>query len=74
MAAQQSKGYAAWFRDRMKPQFEARRRALAESLRASVEDIPEYRVKTPLQQAIQLLKRHRDMSFRMTRRTSRSLS
>lgn len=57
------KGYAAWFGDRMKPQFEARRKVLAESLCASVEDIPEYRVKTPLQQAIQLLKRHRDMSF-----------
>lgn len=57
------KGYAAWFRDRLKPQFEARRKVLAESLCASVEDIPEYRVKTPLQQAVQLLKRHRDMSF-----------
>lgn len=57
------KGYAAWFRDRMRVQFDACRALLAESLRASVDDIPEYRVKTPLQQSIQILKRHRDMSF-----------
>ena len=57
------KGYAAWFKNRMKLRYEARRKFLAESLRASVEDIPDYRVKTPLQQAVQLLKRHRDMLF-----------
>ena len=57
------KGYADWFKDQMKLRYEARRKFLAESLRASVEDIPEYRVKTPLQQAVQLLKRHRDMLF-----------
>ena len=57
------KGYAAWFKDQMRLRYEARRKFLAESLRASVEDIPEYRVKTPLQQVVQLLKRHRDMLF-----------
>src|SRR5262249_35334538 len=31
--------------------------------RADVENIPEYRVKTPLQAAIQILKRHRDGTF-----------
>jgi hypothetical protein len=30
---------------------------------ASVDDIPDYKVKTPLQRAIQLLKRHRDCMF-----------
>jgi hypothetical protein len=30
---------------------------------ASVDDVPDYKVKTPLQRAIQLLKRHRDTMF-----------
>lgn len=57
------KGYSNWFRSRMEAIFEARRRALALEARANVEDIPEYRVRTPLQNAIQILKRHRDMMF-----------
>ena len=58
------KGYADWFRARMKVVFDARRQAIAlREARASVEDIPEYRVKTPLQSAIQILKRHRDVRF-----------
>jgi len=52
------KGYIAWFRERM--QFELRRRYLAEAAKARVEDIPDYRVRTPLQSAIMLLKRHRE--------------
>lgn len=55
------KGYAAWFRSRMAVVFDQRRRMLAERARAKVEDIPEYKVKTPLQAAIQILKRHRDI-------------
>lgn len=57
------KGYAEWFRLRMGPIFEQRRRILAETTRASVEDIPDYRVRTPLQSAIMILKRHRDGMF-----------
>ena len=57
------KGYGAWFVDRMRVEFEARRRVLAEAAGARAEDIPEYRVKTPLQQAVQILKRHRDITF-----------
>lgn len=57
------KGYAEWFRLRMGPIFERRRRILAESARASIEDIPDYRVRTPLQSAIMILKRHRDGMF-----------
>lgn len=56
-------GYAEWFKDRMKVQFEASRMSLAERLRADVEEVPEYKVKTPLQRAIQILKRHRDIRF-----------
>ena len=57
------RGYAEWFRERMKTQFEAQRKFLAESIQAKIEDVPEYRVRTPLQRAIQILKRHRDIIF-----------
>jgi len=57
------KGYAEWFKERMKIQFEATRLIMAEAIRAKAEDVPEYKVKTTLQRAIQLLKRHRDIMF-----------
>ncbi|WP_416355808.1 SMODS domain-containing nucleotidyltransferase [Aureimonas phyllosphaerae] len=57
------KGYADWFRSRMAVAFARRKQRLAESARASVEDIPDYKVRTPLQAAVMLLKRHRDMMF-----------
>lgn len=57
------KGYAEWFRQRMGELFERRRRILAESIKASVEDIPDYKIRTPLQSAIMILKRHRDSMF-----------
>ena len=57
------KGYAAWFRHRMEIQFNAIRKSLAESIQQQVEDVPEYKVKTPLQRSIQILKRHRDIWF-----------
>ena len=43
--------------------FEKRRRQIAEGVRASVEEIPDYRVRTPLQAAVMILKRHRDHTF-----------
>ena len=57
------KGYALWFREQMKVIFESRREYVAEQLRANIEDVPDYKVKTPLQRAIQILKRHRDIMF-----------
>jgi hypothetical protein len=57
------RGYAQWFINHMRVQFEERRRVLAEALRRKAEDIPDWRVKTPLQQALQILKRHRDVTF-----------
>ena len=62
------KGYADWFKRRMAEVFDRIRKELAEAqtrkgVRASVEDIPEYRVRTPLQQAVMILKRHRDDMF-----------
>ena len=56
-------GYADWFVGRMRPVFESRRRAMAIEARADVANIPTYLVRTPLQSAIQILKRHRDMRF-----------
>jgi hypothetical protein len=59
------KGYADWFMDRMKTAFDRRREQLRlVEAKASVDDIPAFRVRTPLQSAVQLLKRHRDMHFR----------
>lgn len=56
--------YADWFKSRMKVQLYINRMRLAEAIKANVEDVPEYKVKTPLQRAIQILKRHRDMTYR----------
>lgn len=62
------KGYAKWFASRMDVELKRRKQLLVESLRnrgvsASVEELPEYRVRTPLQSAVMLLKRHRDHMF-----------
>jgi hypothetical protein len=48
----------------MKPQVIQFRDSLAKSLSMNVEDVPDWQVKTPLQRAIQILKRHRDVRFR----------
>lgn len=57
------KGYLEWFRSRMIVVLNERKRELAKSIHASVEDIPDYRVRTPLQSSVMILKRHRDMMF-----------
>ena len=57
------KGYLRWFRSRMEPILQKRKKVLADAVQASVEDIPDYRVRTPLQQAIMILKRHRDIMY-----------
>ncbi len=57
------KAYADWFRKQMEVLFQSRRAAFAESIKANVEDVPDWQVKTPLQIAIQILKRHRDIHF-----------
>lgn len=58
------KGYLRWFQSRMAIAMRKRKEQLAKSIRASVEDIPDYRVRTPLQASIMLLKRHRDIMYR----------
>ncbi|NDY55647.1 nucleotidyltransferase [Desulfovibrio sulfodismutans] len=56
-------GYAEWFKSRMEVQFQVGLEMLAEARKADVKSIPDYAVKTPLQRAVQLLKRHRDIMF-----------
>lgn len=64
------KAYAEWFDNRKKPAFdrivnEQKRSILEKNLAFynSIEEIPDFRVKTPLQRVIQILKRHRDFYF-----------
>lgn len=57
-------GYAQWFKDQQKDAFsEARSGMVRKGLFSKAEDVPEYKIKTPLQKAIMLLKRHRDSMF-----------
>ena len=63
------RGYAEWFRSRVQIQFDAARKSFAESIQLQVEDVPEYKIKTPLQRAIQILKRHRDIWFKENQST-----
>lgn len=59
------KGFGRYFADRMRGAAMPRLRQLVEGrMYASVDDVPEFAWKTPLQRAIQLLKRHRDIQFR----------
>lgn len=56
-------GYARWFESRMRlAESFLKSRALQANV-ARVDDLPAYRWKTPLQMAIQILKRHRDVMF-----------
>ena len=58
------KGYAKWFKERMRVILQEQLIAFAERINAKVEEVPEYKVKTPLQRAVQLLKRHRDVTLK----------
>ena len=64
------RGYSEWFKNVNSPAFQLiaplGRKQLFESNRllfASVDDVPDQLVRTPLQQAIQIMKRHRDIRF-----------
>lgn len=58
------RGFARWLEAQMGPLAEARRVDLVERrFYATVQDVPTYELKTPLQRAIQMLKRHRDVMF-----------
>lgn len=62
------RGYAEWFKSRMGDVFKRQKEQVLNEMRkgginASIEDIPTYRVRTPLQSAIMILKHHRDTMF-----------
>ena len=56
-------GYAEWFKSCMRTRFLEERGRVAMVLKEAAERVPEWKVKTPLQRAVQLLKRHRDHYF-----------
>jgi hypothetical protein len=55
------RGFARWFENRAAL---GRSPQLSTEFRATVEDVPAYEWKTPLQRSIQILKRHRDLMFK----------
>lgn len=55
--------YAEWFKEQMKVVLIEKRAAYAKRYQMSIEEVPEYEVKTPLQRVVQILKRHRDIYF-----------
>lgn len=55
------KGYAQWFRDIS--QYSIYRENIAKRFYASIEKVPEYKVRTPLQRIVQILKRHAEVCF-----------
>lgn len=58
------RGIARWFEKQMKPIAYSRIKSLVENRAyASTDDVPTYEWKTPLQRAIQIMKRHRDVMF-----------
>ena len=57
------KGYRDWFTAKAGEPRKARRAAVSNRMRCSLEDVPEYAVKSPLQQAVQIIKHHRDVMF-----------
>jgi hypothetical protein len=57
------KGYAIWFREQMAVQLAEALQARALEVRMSVDEVSFYEVKTPLQRAIQLMKRHRSKTY-----------
>lgn len=59
------RGLALSFEERMKPVARTKIAALVENRKyASIDDVPAFEWKTPLQRSIQILKRHRDVMFR----------
>lgn len=55
--------YHEWFEERMRVRIDEVRKAYSEKNQVEISRIPLYKVKTPLQQSIQLLKRHRDIMY-----------
>ena len=59
-----SEGYALWFESRIKLAQEFLQKYAMEAKVAQVDDLPTWKWRSPLQQAVQLLKRHRDVMYK----------
>jgi|AntAceMinimDraft_16_1070373.scaffolds.fasta_scaffold07300_2 hypothetical protein len=57
------KGYAKWFFSRQEIVYMVIKKQIAKISEKSIDDVPDYKVKTPLQKVVQILKRHRDIFF-----------
>jgi hypothetical protein len=57
-------GYARWFESRMKQAYQLLEERAKLFKSATIDEIPNYKWKTPLQMCVQLLKRHRDIMFK----------
>lgn len=58
-----TEGYAIWFESRVRLAHAEISRVLSEARRGTMDDLPAYKWRSPLQQAVQVLKRHRDVMF-----------
>lgn len=56
-------GYREWFKEQMLVQLNESKRMFSAKNNVKIDDVPDYEVKTPLQRAIQLMKRHRNYMF-----------
>ena len=78
-SASNPKGYGNWFDGKNKASFEQvlveQKKSIsahASAIYASVDDVPDQLVRTPLQRSIQIMKRHRDVRFNNERRNDYS--
>lgn len=55
--------YHSWFESRMEKTLKIEKRLFAEVHQVEIDKVPTYKVRTPLQKVIQILKRHRDICF-----------
>lgn len=63
------KGYIAWFQSKQKNQYTAIKAGIISNQKGiftsgEIKPIKEYKIRTPLQKAIQILKRHKDILFK----------
>lgn len=58
------RGYFNWFKSKMEKRYNIYKEQFAMEASIEIESVPEYKVKTPLQKSIQILKRHRDIYFK----------
>ena len=56
--------YHIWFEERMMDILMAEKRDFAAMNKTEIKNVPTYKMRTPLQKVIQLLKRHRDICFK----------